>query len=181
MCGEYGSQKKRPHYHVILFNSDPLDIVEAWKIDGQCIGNIKIGTVGPASIGYCLKYMCKEPMRRKHRNDDRLPEFSLMSKGLGKNYLTRNMVNWHKADLLNRVHLNLEDGKKCAMPRYYKLKMYTEEEREQIAYHFQKLYSQELEEFNKKPDADQLRRDYDQAVRSSYRRMYQDTKQTRIL
>lgn len=82
-CGEYGDKRKRPHYHIILFNAKHEDVIDAWKRDGVPMGNIQFGTVGPASIGYCLKYMCKEPMKRKHRNDDRLREFSLMSKGLG--------------------------------------------------------------------------------------------------
>lgn len=38
------------------------------------------------------------------------------------------MRNWHHADLLNRMYCNLPDGKKISMPRYYKLKLYTDGE-----------------------------------------------------
>ena len=40
------------------------------------------------------------------------------------------MIRWHKNDLDNRMYCNLKDGLKCTMPRYYKLRLYTEEERE---------------------------------------------------
>jgi hypothetical protein len=35
------------------------------------------------------------------------------------------MVDWHKSDLENRMYLTLEGGKKIAMPRYFKDKIYT--------------------------------------------------------
>lgn len=41
----------------------------------------------------------------------------------------KKIVEWHKADLDNRMYLPIEDGKKIAMPRYYKLKLYSDEER----------------------------------------------------
>lgn len=44
------------------------------------------------------------------------------------------MVKWHKSDLDNRMYLNIEDGKRISMMRYYKDKMYTDEERDRIAY-----------------------------------------------
>jgi len=79
--------------------------------------------------------MSKQGKVPLHKNDDRLPEFQLMSKGLGKNYLTENMVTWHKADLLNRMYLPLKDGKKAALPRYYKDKIYSESEKNRINRH----------------------------------------------
>lgn len=77
-AGEYGTIGMRPHYHVLLFNSSPDTILGAW---GQ--GSIDIGSVSAASVGYTLKYMCKPNRIPLHRNDDRVPEFSLMSKGWG--------------------------------------------------------------------------------------------------
>ena len=35
-----------------------------------------------------------------------------MSKGLGANYLTPQMVKWHKSDLTNRMFVPLKDGKR---------------------------------------------------------------------
>lgn len=127
--GEYGGKYNRPHYHLILFNAD-LELIEpAWEK-----GHIYYGTVTNESVGYCLKYMCKKPKIPMHRNDDRQREFSLMSKGLGENYMTPAMNRWHKKDIQNRQYCNLTDGKKISMPRYYKMKMYDETQRQAIAY-----------------------------------------------
>lgn len=79
LCGEYGGKFKRPHFHAIVFNSSYDHVLNSWDH-----GNVHFGDVNGASIGYCLKYMQKPKQTGKHANDDRLPEFSLMSKGLGK-------------------------------------------------------------------------------------------------
>lgn len=73
--GEYGGKTKRPHYHIILFNADITTVQNAWTK-----GQIHYGNVSGASVGYTLKYMSKPKTVPKHKNDDRLPEFSIMSK-----------------------------------------------------------------------------------------------------
>jgi hypothetical protein len=137
--GEYGSQKARPHYHIILFNCNKEHIIDSWVINYKSIGSVHIGNVSSASIGYTLKYMCKESKIPLHQNDDRKKEFSVMSKGLGSNYLTENMIKWHKNDLLNRMYVPIEDGKKIAMPRYFKDKMYSDDEKDKINEHMGNL------------------------------------------
>ncbi|AXH77834.1 MAG: replication initiator protein [Microviridae sp.] len=132
--GEYGGKTKRPHYHIIIFNADLNHFERSWSIDLKPLGLIHIGDVREASIGYTLKYICKESQIPMHKNDDRQKEFALMSKGLGKNYLTDKMVTWHKNNIENRVYIPLKDGKKAPMPRYYKQKIYDESEMERIAY-----------------------------------------------
>lgn len=127
--GEYGGRTMRPHYHIILFNADIATVQLSWQL-----GQIHYGDVNGASIGYTLKYMTKPGKIPLHKNDDRLPEFSLMSKGLGIDYITPQMYWWHHADMDNRMYCNIEDGKKIAMPRYYKDKIYTDSERKRIAY-----------------------------------------------
>lgn len=137
--GEYGSKKMRPHYHLIMYNAQPADIVHAWTLDGKSLGDVHFGTVTGASIGYTLKYMSKPGKIPLHRNDDRVPEFRLMSKGLGLSYLTIEMFEWHLADELNRMHCVLEDGRKIAMPRYYKDWIYLDsDQRQRITDHLAK-------------------------------------------
>ncbi len=119
--GEYGSKNERPHYHAIIFNvSDNEHINTAWNL-----GTVHIGTVSPASISYTLKYIDKERIIPKHQFDDRLKEFSLMSKGLGKGYLTSKMVKYHHADL-DRNYVQRPDGIKIPMPKYYRNKIFTD-------------------------------------------------------
>lgn len=126
--GEYGGTTNRPHYHFILFNADIQKIQNAWGL-----GHVHYGTVDSASVYYCLKYVMKPA--RKNKKDDRQKEFRLMSKGLGLSYvLDKRFQNWHKKDIEGRTYLNLMDGKKIGMPRYYKDKIYSEEERERVAF-----------------------------------------------
>lgn len=122
IAGEYGGRTLRPHYHMLLFNANIETIQKAWHL-----GSVHYGEVTGASIGYTLKYMSKPAKIPLHKNDDRTPEFSLMSKGIGENYLTEKMVRYHKADLTN-CYCKTVDGHKIPMPRYYKNKIYDEQE-----------------------------------------------------
>lgn len=77
LCGEYGGQTNRPHYHAIIFNAKLELLQDAWQL-----GQLHYGmNVNEAAIGYTLKYMAKPSRIPMHANDDRQPEFSLMSKG----------------------------------------------------------------------------------------------------
>lgn len=136
--GEYGSNRKRPHYHAIIFNLDPLDFLELGKDDNghmkyinrklaECwpFGVVDIGSVTGDSIAYTCKYIDKPKTVPQHKNDDRLPEFSLMSRGLGDNYITQEIIDYHKADL-TRNYLTVPGGYKKAMPRYYRDRIFDE-------------------------------------------------------
>lgn len=150
VCGEYGSKRDRPHYHMIIFNADAEKVERAWSeykagFGYVPFGSIYIGEVNEASIGYTLKYMQKPGKIPKHKNDDRQKEFSLMSKGLGQNYITDAMIKWHKNDLVNRMYVPIKDGKKIAMPRYYKDKVYSDTQKLLINNHL-KIVMTEAEE-----------------------------------
>lgn len=165
--GEYGGKTNRPHYHVILFNSRVELIQPAWQN-----GHVHYGQVTGASVGYTLKYISKPGRIPMHRNDDRTPEFSLMSKGLGANYLTDAMVKWHKADLDERMYCVIEDGKKITLPRYYKDKIYTEHERKRVAFFQQKKMCIEKAELEQKMYDDPiLRHNQVEAHKAAYKRM----------
>lgn len=129
VAGEYGTYNNRPHYHMLLFNANIDSIPKAWRVGNDPIGHIDYGNeqFNAAMVGYTLKYMTKPSKIPLHQNDDRQKEFSLMSKGLGENYLTPQMIAWHHADLTERMYLNLEGGKKISMPRYYKNKIYDDD------------------------------------------------------
>lgn len=121
--GEYGGKTWRPHYHIIVFNCKPELIHDAWQK-----GQVHYGTVTGASVGYTLKYISKPKRIPQYNGDDRHPEFQRSSQKLGLDYLTPQILDWYRAHY-SRMALHLEGGKKAAMPRYYKLKIYDEYQR----------------------------------------------------
>lgn len=125
IAGEYGSARRRPHYHAIIFNTNELDVLKAWihPYQNLPLGQVDIGTVSGASIAYTVKYINKGRWKPMHKNDDRLPEFSLMSKRLGDNYITPNTVKFHRNDI-SKAYITLEDGIRMSIPRYYKQKIF---------------------------------------------------------
>lgn len=112
LVGEYGSKRFRPHYHLVLFNCiSKEDIKSAWTF-----GDVWIDEVNQNTVEYTLKYICKPPVD-KRKGFDGIKEFSLMSKGLGKNYFTEDAKQYHAQDYANYV-VN-KRGIKVALPRYY--------------------------------------------------------------
>lgn len=177
LCGEYGGRTMRPHYHIILFNCSIELLQGAWDK-----GRVHYGVVSGASVGYTLKYMCKPRKIPMFRGDDRLKEFSLMSKKLGVNYVTESMVKWHKKDVGNRMYCNLTDGRKIAMPRYYKEKIFTPEEREIAAYVGAVKAKNDLFEYHDKM-VKEFGEDWEQKERENndwqYRKMYKSAEKGR--
>jgi len=120
--GEYGSDNKRPHYHAIIFNCTDSSLYDkAWGL-----GTTFLGNVSTDSIAYVMKYIDK-PHSYKHDRDDRQEEFPLMSKGLGGNYLSPQIINYHKSDL-SRLYATNPGGYRIALPRYYRMKIYDDNE-----------------------------------------------------
>lgn len=88
------------------------------------------------------------------------------------------MINWHKADLLNRMHINIGDGKKAAMPRYYKNKIYTNDQRSEISgYHKGQLEQKVLDDLLKYDGNSSYAREKNQAAIAAYRQMYLNSSQ----
>nr|AXH75633.1 MAG: replication initiator protein [Microviridae sp.] len=201
--GEYGGKSFRPHYHVILFNADIELIQDAWSYQAPAVknrkpgkkpikpcthnhgktpghmGQVHYGKVEAASVGYCLKYMSKTKKIPLHKNDDRTPEFAIMSKGLGKEYLTPNMCRWHLSDKFERMYVNLLDGKKIAMPKYYKDRLYHDYERRMIGeYQRNKMIQKEYAEAAKNAT---YARDKKESADAAFRRLDWETKKTSII
>lgn len=125
IVGEYGTRSYRPHYHAIIYNcSDVKDYTKAWSVGDKVIGNVHIGdSIDNGAIPYTLKYMYKKGMVPMFEDDDRLPEFRMMSKRLGDNYLSPAMLRWHLEDFPNRQYAVLSNGIKISLPRYIREKI----------------------------------------------------------
>lgn len=135
-CGEYGSRTYRPHYHFIGFNL-PTDWQRCYSIVSASWpdGLVHVGRCSYGSIAYTTGYVIKGGKEdftdfTTGEIDDRQPEFSLMSKGLGASYLTPAQIDFHKRNLIG--FLTNDGGKFQPMPRYYKDKIFDKEEKFKI-------------------------------------------------
>lgn len=119
-CGEYGTHGKRPHYHCIMFSNTVTqsDILKSWQY-----GAVYFGKVEPASVRYTVQYYDKGDWRPAHGRDDRVKEYSRMSNGIGKSFMTDHMAKHMLANPQNGYIYNSQ-GHKIAIPRYYKKRLY---------------------------------------------------------
>lgn len=88
--GEYGTQTKRPHYHLFIFgmgniSNDRVLLEKAWSIKNKPMGYVHVGEVNPHSIEYCVSYITKSMNKKDERfiemyGDKRHPEFQRMSR-----------------------------------------------------------------------------------------------------
>jgi len=93
-------------------------------------------------------------MVKDHTNEDyneRIKEKSYMSKGLGLSAMNKNMESYIKAPEANLV-VN-QRGQKVALPRYYRKKFLTEEERKQKG----KYIASEVQKQKQKKEAEIIR------------------------
>jgi len=120
-CGEYGSLRKRPHFHLMIFNASRRDIEAAWTMgEVHCVP-----AKGNAAAAYIMKYMDKGLGAISNWRVPR--EFTTQSEGIGLQYVD-DMKEWHKRNL-DVCYVSSPTGALLPMPRYFRDKIYTEEER----------------------------------------------------
>lgn len=155
LCGEYGGQTERPHYHAIIFNipnahlQRPELIQTIWGL-----GNIRFDPCTPASISYVTGYIMKKSsedvlklfentydinskqyvqklrITRIDPKQEREREFSLMSKKMGLSHLTPQTIEYYKNNL-DGITLK-PGGEKQGIPRYFKEKIFTDQEKKKV-------------------------------------------------
>ena len=141
MCGEYGDENWRPHYHAILFNCEFPDKVYWRKTatgypqfrskileDLWGLGNCEFGSVTFKSAAYVARYIMKKVNGDEaafHYCDvdpdtgeilsEITPEFSRMSRrpGIGSRWLKRFMPDVYPHGYV------VVDGRKVRPPRFY--------------------------------------------------------------
>lgn len=139
MCGEYGDENWRPHYHALLFGYRPADAVLFSKREEISLyasaelqelwphGFVTFGDVTFDSAGYVARYAMKKitgDLARQHYSfvdpitgemHERVPEFGHMSlkPGIGATWLER-----YQADVYPEGKI-VANGVKCKPPRYF--------------------------------------------------------------
>lgn len=154
-CGEYGTNRRRPHYHAIILGAmRAQDIQRAWESqpgNGWC--NV-LDYEDNGAVAYIVKYMDKGKQIPMFADDDRLPEFALMSKRLGSRYLTPEMISWHRRSP-DGWSVQFAGGV-SPLPRYFKDKIFGKifEKPGDITpiADFKYLHSEKIEQFKKKMD-----------------------------
>ena len=119
---ELGEEKGRIHLHGFIW-ADKALILEKW-----IYGFVHIGTfVNEKSINYMTKYMLKQSIDKSF-----IPKV-LASKGIGKEYLERidAQNNKFKEKGTNETY-RFRNGTKMYLPQYYRNKIYSEDEKEQL-------------------------------------------------
>lgn len=127
-CGEYGSKGMRPHYHLILFNYKPKDLIffkrtkkgekiytsaSLSKLWGN--GFVSVGDVSLQSAKYCAKYMQKlNPLPPPSMTDGVVlhPAFTRMSNRPGIGFFAINP----ESVLTDKIYVN---GQHMHIPRYF--------------------------------------------------------------
>lgn len=124
IAGEHGEKKDRPHWHCLFFSNTAMayrDISRAWHggykddTNRNKAGWIKFSPIrSPRAIRYTVKYL--------YKYDGIDPRFTLLiskNPAIGKSFLQN-----HKYFLERKSTDFTIDGRKMAMPRYYKRKFF---------------------------------------------------------
>lgn len=144
MCGEYGDQFKRPHYHAALFGPVFPDLVPFRRTDSGAIiytskiltdiwglGHASLGELTRESAAYIARYVMKKisgpPAAAHYRRVDPdtgevfevPPEFTRMSlkPGIGAKWLEKYHADVYPIDRINT------NGRLSKVPRYYDKQM----------------------------------------------------------
>lgn len=160
-CGEYGEQRGRPHYHLILFNASRVHIESAWNT-----GEVHCVKANANTIAYVMKYLDK--WRGKKQDWKKPKEFNVMSTGIGIRWVEDN-ADWfrNQIDILYVVN---KRGIKCAMPRYYRNIIHDEIARkEQVLIVTEKLDNQRNERIHELGSVDAYNKEM------AMKRRYQET------
>ena len=131
-CGEYGTKTQRPHYHIILLHC-PLRIEEFrdCHVDTNFKAHWKSNEIGQywkqgmhdicqlewscaAYVArYCTKKLSYNVSKEYYYTVGKVPEFVRMSKGIGFEYLTKNLKKIYTTDeiIMRTVKGNIGSAK----------------------------------------------------------------------
>lgn len=143
--GEYGEHYARPHYHLALFGIDvdsPVFLNRSYNHKRKVFyaqmaewpnGFVAVGHLTIDSANYIAGYMVKKikgkDAKAHYKELGIEPEFALMSRrpGIGQMFLSKYGDHIHDTDFV------VVKGKKAPLPRYYRNKLFTDQERQDKA------------------------------------------------
>lgn len=118
------------HLHGIVWTDKPRqDIIDKWNYGGGEYKGTWIGKwVNEATVNYTVKYIHKVDADHKEYK----PKI-LTSAGIGSAYLRRadSLRNKYKGEDTREYYVS-RNGHKSALPKYYRNKIYTDEEKEEL-------------------------------------------------
>lgn len=131
-CGEYGEKTLRPHYHLLLLNSDFADkrlvktgseynlyasasLSKLWPMGQHALGDVNFNSAAYVAR-YCMKKITG-PKADSHYNG-RQPEFIVMSRrpGIGTSYVQK-----YNSELYTHDNC-IVNGMPSSLPRFYDTK-----------------------------------------------------------
>lgn len=135
-CGEYGDKKKRPHFHIILFNYDFPDkyriedsntghsqYMSDFLTDVWSLGRCTIEDVTVNSCAYCALYSSLGS-KALPKFLQGYPEFNVMSRNIGVDVMLERFDEYIKTD---EIYF---DGKKYNIPQCVLNKVYSDRDKE---------------------------------------------------
>lgn len=130
MCGEYGPETQRPHYHACLFNVDfradrvlqgksasgesYFDSPQLAKLWGK--GRVSVQDLNKKTASYCARYIMKKLLGQAAKDGygDRAPEYAVMSKGIGAAWFQK-----YGRDVFPHDLCIDSEGRETRPPRFY--------------------------------------------------------------
>ena len=123
---ELGEGNDRIHLHGIFFGQRSAELIKKhWKYGFIFIGQY----CNSRSVNYMTKYMLKVDIKHKE-----FKQIVLASPGIGSGYFDRLDWQWQKQNYekIEVPTYTFRNGTKMAMPKYYKDKLFTEQERNKM-------------------------------------------------
>lgn len=115
------------HLHGFLWTDQPNKIADTWGY-----GSVHIGTyTNERTVNYCVKYVMKTDTKHRYYKP-----IILTTPGIGKQYIgTPDSILNRFRGTNTKQHYTTRQGQKTTLPQYYRRKLYTQEELEQLRLH----------------------------------------------
>lgn len=136
VVSEYGRRTGRPHHHMMIFLDNPIEDLDEWLLKRPWpYGFVKIDLVTPGRVKYITKYCLKD--WPNNMDWDLFPPeckpFTLMSQGIGKQYMSDNVRRYHLDASAN--YYTSDSGAIQKLPRYYMDRIFEPTDRDAMQQH----------------------------------------------